>query len=126
MNLSYYVVAYEILPNAYGIKDTTKSNVVDIISKNEIPVFFPTGFVSGGLTPIYCPFYVSQTNDQMQFKILNKFGQVVFSTNNPNDGWNGTFNNSGTECQPGVYLYLFELTRNGKTTQKRGVVTLVR
>ena len=126
LNLSYYVVAREISDNPYGIKSLAKSNVVDIISRNEIPLYFPTGFVPGGVTRIYRPIYVSQVNDEMKFLIHNTFGQVVFSTTDPTDGWDGTFNNNGNECQAGVYLFIFELIRNGKTMQKKGVITLIR
>ena len=126
LSLSYYVRAYEISRETYEIRDSTFSNVVEIISRDQIPVDFPTGFVPGGRTQIYRPIYSPQENDRMRFIIFNKFGQVVFSTNNPDEGWNGTFNNAGSDCQPGVYLYQFELIRSGKTTRKQGVITLIR
>jgi hypothetical protein len=119
LTLSYVVIVYD------GA-EIARSNVVDVISRNEIPVHFPTGFVPGGITPIYRPIYVSQERDVMRFRIFNKFGQLVFSTDNPNNGWDGTFNNNGTDCQPAVYVYQFELTRNGRTMHKRGSIVLIR
>ncbi|MDR0437502.1 MAG: gliding motility-associated C-terminal domain-containing protein [Bacteroidales bacterium] len=122
--LSYYVVAHEGDGNPYGIRATAKSNVVTVILKGEVPVHFPTGFVPGGVTPTYRPIYLSLPGDVMQFQIHNKFGQIVFSTDNPDEGWDGTFRG---QAQPGaVYMYQFIITRNGHTTQKKGWFVIVR
>ncbi|MCL2415071.1 MAG: gliding motility-associated C-terminal domain-containing protein [Bacteroidales bacterium] len=126
MNLSYFVVAYRISPT-YEVMDSTRSNVVAVISRTEIPVYFPTGFFPNSYIEenrTFRPFFVSLPNDRMQFKIFNTFGQVVFSTTDPHNGWDGTFNN--TPVQPGAYVYQFELIRNNITTRRQGVVTLIR
>ena len=124
MNLSYFVVAYGF-STVSGERDTTRSNVVHVISRTEFPVYFPTGFVPGGYTPTYFPIFVPMPNDEMRFSIFNTFGQVVFTTTDPHHiGWDGTFNNA--DVQPGVYVFRFELTRNNVTTQRRGTITVVR
>lgn len=64
------------------------------------------------------------------FKIFNRWGQMVFSRNgiNANDpqfGWDGTFN--GALLQPDVYVYTMEvLCSNNVTLPVKGNVTLVR
>ena len=129
LSLSYYVKAYGT--SLDGIKDTTQSNVVEVINRD---VRFPNiryGFVLGGISKYFRPFYVLRPNDQIRFEIRNKFGQIVYSISDPIPideewGWDGTFNNNGIECQPGVYLFLFEVVRNNKTTRERGTVTLIR
>ncbi|MDR1951653.1 MAG: gliding motility-associated C-terminal domain-containing protein [Bacteroidales bacterium] len=125
VSLAYYVVANK----DEGISNVTaKSNVVELISSLGVTVNFPTGFIpESKITPTYKPLYTSLPQDKLKFQIYNKFGQTVFSTDKPNDGWDGTFNNNGrTECEPGVYMYQFILMRNEHTTRKSGWVVLIR
>ncbi|WP_460432176.1 gliding motility-associated C-terminal domain-containing protein [Arachidicoccus ginsenosidivorans] len=42
-----------------------------------------------------------------KFVIYNKFGQIVFSTYNNNNGWDGTQN--GKPCDMGTYYYLIKV-----------------
>jgi len=127
MNLSYFVVAYKISPTGEQI-DSTRSNVISLISRTEIPVYFADAFMPSSTIPAnqrFRPFFISMPNDQMRFSIFNTFGQVVFTTTDPyHIGWDGTFNNR--DAQPGTYTYHFELTRGNTTTRKRGVVVLIR
>lgn len=44
---------------------------------------------------------------QYSLLIVNRYGEQLFSTNNTNDIWNGTFNNQ--EQQIGVYYYLIKV-----------------
>ncbi|MDR2907038.1 MAG: gliding motility-associated C-terminal domain-containing protein [Bacteroidales bacterium] len=122
--LDYFVRAYEDVSNPYGIRDSTQSNVVSVIVQNEVPVSFPTGFMPDGISKIYRPIYKPRMNDNMQFRIFNRFGQMIFSTNQPQEGWDGTF--KGKPQPMGAYVYLFTITRNGITTTKRGAFTLIR
>ena len=127
MSLSYFVVAYKISPTLERI-DSTRSNVVTLISRTEIPVYFADAFMPRSAIPenrTFRPFFIPMANDRMRFSIFNTFGQTVFTTTDPyHIGWDGTFNNS--DAQPGIYTYHFELTRGDTTTRKRGVVILIR
>jgi len=58
------------------------------------------------------------------FRIVNRWGQTVFETNNIANGWDGTFN--GTPQDVGVYYYYLKYDCEGKTFEKSGDVTLVR
>jgi len=126
MNLSYFVIGYRLsLTN--DIIDSTRSNVINVLSRARL-VEFATAFVPNSHIPenrTFRPLFVPLPNDRIRFKIYNRFGQIVFSTTDPNhEGWNGTFNN--TDVQPGVYMYQFELIRNNNTIREQGVVTLIR
>jgi gliding motility-associated-like protein len=61
----------------------------------------------------------------MTFRIYNRWGQLVFQTNNPDQGWDGTFN---SVLQPmDVYGYTLEAEfSNGNRTSKKGDITLIR
>ena len=40
------------------------------------------------------------------FRIYNRWGELIFETNNPDTKWDGTFN--GKPLNPGVYVYYLE------------------
>jgi len=59
------------------------------------------------------------------FKILNRWGQVVFETTDKNKKWDGTFNN--IELAPDNYVWIVDgYCNNGKRIRKQGTVLLVR
>ncbi len=61
----------------------------------------------------------------MQFLVYNQWGEKVFESIRPADGWDGTV---GGKPQPvGVYMYVLKATLgNGTTVTKKGSVTLIR
>jgi gliding motility-associated-like protein len=59
------------------------------------------------------------------FKVYDRWGKVIFETQNLSDGWDGTYNNK--PMMPGVYLYEWEITCSGSDViKKQGNVTLLR
>lgn len=60
------------------------------------------------------------------FTIFNRWGAIVFSTNNIQDGWDGRY--KGVYAPAGVYVYLVEANCpvNGRRIMKTGDVLLVR
>lgn len=61
----------------------------------------------------------------MEFRIFNRWGQEVFSTNNINDGWNGTFN--GKDADMGIYTYIIRVGYpDGTAETLKGDVNLIR
>jgi gliding motility-associated-like protein len=70
-------------------------------------------------------FVKGQAIESLHFLIYNRWGNLVFESNDINQGWEGTQN--GKPCETGVYVYRAEVTfKNGETLSKRGDVTLVR
>ena len=52
-------------------------------------------------------------------------GELIFNTNNPSKGWDGTF--QGREAQIGNYVYHIEYINSvGELTVKTNLVSLVR
>jgi hypothetical protein len=59
--------------------------------------------------------------------VYNRWGQEVYRTTNPNDGWNGQINNNGEICPQDVYIYMIYATSfSGKQYKYSGSVTLLR
>jgi len=56
--------------------------------------------------------------------IFNRWGQLVFFSNNAAKGWDGTFNNIPQEI--GTYFYRAKLTEDDKDVLLKGDVTLIR
>lgn len=61
----------------------------------------------------------------MNWKIYNRWGQVVFQSNNPNYGWDGNY--KGVPQPMDVYAYTLEANFfDGKKTTRKGDITLIR
>jgi hypothetical protein len=60
-------------------------------------------------------------------QVYNRWGQLVFETNDINTGWNGRMQNTGQECPAGVYHWIILVEENGKTpVTNSGAVMLLR
>jgi len=70
---------------------------------------------------------VSQNVKSVEYCIFSRDGQEVFSTNDPELGWNGSFQNSGYFCQSGVYLIQYKVEFDSQNIyQGVGQVNLIR
>jgi len=88
-------------------------------------VSFPNAFTPNGdgHNDVFRP--ITPGNHKVHvLRIENRFGQVVFTTDNERDSWDGTFN--GVLQDLGVYFYYFQYDCEGKTHMLKGDVTLVR
>ena len=59
------------------------------------------------------------------FKVYNRGGQLIFSTNIQNKGWDGTFKGAAQDAD--VFVWMVEgVDYLGKTIVEKGSVTLIR
>lgn len=89
-------------------------------------IYVPTGFTpnSDGKNDKFTPFPVGIASIKY-FRVFNRWGQLLFSTNKLNDGWDGKF--GGVEQPSGVYVWIAEgITKDNKVISKKGTVTLIR
>ncbi len=57
--------------------------------------------------------------------IFNRWGQRVFHSSEPSEGWDGTYNSK--DCDPGVYYYMIRAKcLTGYEENKQGQLTLIR
>lgn len=63
--------------------------------------------------------------DEFQMIIVNKWGEIVFTASDPNQGWDGTFLDA--QLPSDVYIYYIKVVNQlGGTREFKGTVTLVR
>jgi len=89
------------------------------------PYFIPNAFTPNddGLNDVFK--IITNGNQQFQFSIFNRWGQLVFFTTDPSVGWDGTFN--GKKEEMGVYVYELETVfSNGVKKTSHGNLTLIR
>ena len=59
------------------------------------------------------------------FVIYNRYGQLIFSTTNPDEGWNGRY--KFLDQPAGAYIWMASgTTFTGKKIMKKGTVLLLR
>lgn len=66
----------------------------------------------------------SSSLNLISFEIFNRFGEKVFKTTNPIEGWDGKYKDQ--KCEVGVYYYLVQFKAGEEKKQLKGDVTLLR
>lgn len=62
---------------------------------------------------------------EIDLRVFNRYGQMVFRTTNPHEGWDGTF--KGKPLNPATYTYILNFrTIVGRSDDRSGNVTLFR
>lgn len=64
-------------------------------------------------------------NGLKSFRIFDRWGNLIYESNDINEGWNGTY--KGSLLDPGVFVYSFEaICTNGLTVSRKGNITLIK
>ncbi|UZJ63955.1 gliding motility-associated C-terminal domain-containing protein [Sphingobacterium sp. KU25419] len=116
---SYFVIGF----NDFGCRDTGYINV-DI--DYTMPDFVPNAF-SPNRDGVNDMFRIEGAHYQKvrAFNILNRYGQLVFSTLDATKGWDGNY--MGRPCDVGTYYYFIQLDYpDGRTKTYKGDVVLIR
>jgi len=66
--------------------------------------------------------------ESYNLKVYDRWGKIMFNTDNPNQYWNGRYLNTGSQVKTGVYVYIFELKKWNTFEPKTidGIVTIYR
>ncbi|MBK7524242.1 MAG: gliding motility-associated C-terminal domain-containing protein [Saprospiraceae bacterium] len=92
---------------------------------DESDIFIPNAFSPNGDNNNPVLYVRSNFIEELDFIIYNRWGQEVFKTNDPNKGWDGTFN--GELLSPDAFAYFIKAKCiNGTVYQKAGNVSLMR
>lgn len=94
-----------------------------------VQFFLPNAFTPNydGKNEIYKPAGLSDGVSFYNLSIWSRWGDLLFETQNPDDGWDGTKNNAGDPLPVGVYLCVLQYTdARGRSHELREFVTLIR
>ncbi len=104
----------------------SKTDSIGIFALCDFPLYMPNAFSPNG-DGVNDIFRVSPLNKNIlvRLTIYNRWGQAVFQTSNPNQGWNGTYKLGRADA--GTYIYYLEMTGlSGHPFTEKGTVTLLR
>ncbi|WP_367388785.1 PKD domain-containing protein [Lewinella sp. LCG006] len=137
--------ATSLLPSpSYVFQDTGQAYITQVVThpsgcvdsltqfidiKPEITFYFPNAFTPNGdgLNDIFKPKGFTRGFKRYSMKVWNRWGEPLFTTSDPLNGWNGQKNNTGRDQPPGVYMYESVLIGpRGEKFDYKGVITLIR
>ena len=122
-----YDVTLEVTDETGCIDSLTKTLIIAPV----VDIVYPNAFTPNGddKNDLFIGANAGSVNLVSNYELLifDRWGKVVFRSQNPLDGWNGKLNNSGKLLPIGVYSYLatYDVPIFGQQ-EKRGVATLVR
>ena len=93
----------------------------------DVTVFVPTVFSPEKTGPILNNKFYAVVNGEKSFhiEVLNRWGEMVWKTDNKYEGWDGTYRNE--DCQQDVYVWVIRVTAyDGEEYQYEGTITLLR
>lgn len=118
----YRIEAVESV-NSYGFSQTAFSNTV--CATIDPVVYIPNAFIINGENPVFLPIVSLYEFDSYDLKIYDRWGGVLFSTDDSSEGWDGQGGLNGLVSE-GVYVYMLSFEdRDGKEYVFRGIVTML-
>ena len=103
----------------------TVTIVVYQVYCNERDIYIPNAFTPDGNGHNDILYVRGRGITEMYFTVYDRWGEMVYETNDLTKGWDGTF--KGKPCDPDVFVYYIKVTCfNGETYFKKGNITLIR
>ena len=115
-----------VVENIFGCLDTATQYIyVEPYNSFFLPnAFTPNG---DGKNEVFHGVGLLRGANSFSLKIWNRWGELIFETNDPNEGWNGKVRNVGTFVIQGAYPYEVQYVRyDGELRKDVGMVTLIR
>lgn len=115
---AYGATGCQTSANSLPVTGTTTDPVANVIFVAN--AFTPNGDGKNDIV------YVRNENiKSLKFYVYDQWGQMLYMSQNQQNGWDGTF--KGKPEPSGVYVYYLEAIMNdGKQVKKKGTVTLIR
>ena len=117
-----YIYVIKANPVEAGLPQSVSNRLTVLKDPN---LFHPTAFTPNGdnLNDTFTVFGQYVTGFEMQ--IFNRWGELLFSTEDIQGGWDGTFR--GMQMPEGTYTFIAHITdRTGRTFKRSGSVLLLR
>src|SRR5581483_6748890 len=107
-----------------------KDSVLITVKEKCGDVFVPNAFSPNNQGGVNTVLYVRCNPacvSGFDFRIFDRWGNVVFKTNDPSLGWDGTYNGKPMDAASFVYyLNYFDVSNNNNGVSMKGSITLVR
>jgi gliding motility-associated-like protein len=109
--------------NSTGCPGEQRKLLVESLPCKEEVIWIPSAFTPNG-DDLNDVFYVMGLipTERFSFEVYNKWGEKLFTTNDPNVGWDGTY--KGSVVQDDVYVYKVFCMVNSRYFAKFGSITL--
>jgi len=108
------------------IRGCWQGDTISIIEECPSHIYFPNSFTPNGdgKNDVFAPKW--EYVDYYKMSIYNRWGTLVFETNDIAHGWDGTF--KGGSSPIGVYIFIAEYLDaiSGKTISHKGSIMLIR
>ena len=121
-NFPVQLITY--IPNSLNCFDTLSAQTINVIANPEMYIpntFTPNGDGNNDLFKVRGPSF-----PVFYFAVYNRWGQLVFETEDVTQGWDGMF--KGKQADPGVFGYYVKAkcSETSEEIFKKGNVTLIR
>ncbi|MEZ4989424.1 MAG: PKD domain-containing protein [Saprospiraceae bacterium] len=116
----------QLVTHPSGCQDTAVA-IIDIFP--EVRYFLPNAFTpnNDSKNDIYFGEGIMDGASNFRMTIWNRWGELVFESTDPNEGWNGRKLNTGRESPNGVYVVLVSYNEpRGQLVEIKGYATLIR
>jgi gliding motility-associated-like protein len=98
------------------------SNTISLLIESGLTM--PNAFRPGGVNNSFGPVYRFTGYEEYSLLIFNRWGKMIFESNEVTKGWDGTY--LGETVPSGVYAYLLSYRNQfGETIRKQGTVSVV-
>jgi len=108
---------YEVWLYAHNNYNCVDSTSHEIVVEQSVTFFMPNAFSpnNDGNNDLFGPKGLGINNDYYNLYIYNRWGELVFETNDINILWDGTSISSKNMCPQGVYTWVVLLRNHGGT-----------
>lgn len=122
---------YTVILTAFNQIGCVDTAAINIHIFEDLIIYVPNSFTPNGdeknqeFLPVITAGY---KKGSYVMYIYDRWGELIFETYNLEIGWNGTYGESGHNCQTGVYTWVveFELLQNQEIKQFVGHVNLIK
>ncbi len=106
------------------------STCVDVVITDMLTIYAPNAFTpdGDGINSFFLPSVIGMDADSYSFKVFDRWGLEVFSSEDPGAGWNGSLDNGGAVLPQDVYVWRLWVKEAFTTERKEvfGTVTLLK
>lgn len=123
-------IAYRVsaVGHVKGLPDTVECFSNTVVMEDEPAIYIPNSFIPESdieENRVFRPVLHSVPAPEYLLTIFDRWGQVVFETRNPEEGWDGLI--KGLPARMGVYVFQLSFRmKNNKLYTRRGMVNLIR